>query len=655
MSLRVLVAVTHLLGAGHLTRAAALARAFAKAGHDTTLASGGMPAPLIRTDGVRLVQLPPVRTVGTDFRTLLDESGQPVTPARLEARRDMLIELIDTTRPDVVVTELFPFGRRGLAGEFMALAEHAKASRPETLVLSSVRDVLVAPAKPERIAQSHETLRRVYDAVLVHGDAELIPLEASWPLNDGARALLRYTGYVDDGSPVEPVCDSGTGEIVVSGGSSAASLPLYRTALAAAALMSKGRWRILVGGGVAEAEFASLLGAAPPNAMLERARADFRSLLAGAAVSVSQAGYNTVIDVLRSGCRAVFVPFEQGHETEQRLRAEHLAARGCGEVLLEADLSSAYLAERVDKVLQRPRADVAMVRLDGAEQSVAIVEELAGQRQNPVRPSRMRKSSASWHLVDEALSRAAERGAKISFWWRDDDAVAATPPLERLLGLARTYRTPVAIAAIPKSAEASLIARLAGEPLAHVLAHGLVHTNHARHGHKKAEFGLDRPLSRLVAEADEALRTAKAKFGGSLLPVFVPPWNRIAAELVPELPNLGYQGLSTFGPVPVPGSVSGLVQANTHLDLVDWHGGRGLRAPESLLVELAAAITSQGQAPIGLLSHHLVHDEATWSFCEELLSRLAEHTMVHIEDPSAMFAGAQTFSSWNGDLRIRLS
>src|SRR5215217_1248659 len=185
MSLRVLIAVTHLLGAGHLTRAAALARAFARAGHETTLASGGMPAPLIRTDGVRFVQLPPMRTAGTDFTTLLDESGQPVTPARLEARRDMLLDLIEDAPPDVVLTELFPFGRRALAGEFLAVVEHAKAARPDALVMASVRDILVAPAKADRIAAAHAILRTFYDAVLVHGDPDLVPLDASWPFDEG--------------------------------------------------------------------------------------------------------------------------------------------------------------------------------------------------------------------------------------------------------------------------------------------------------------------------------------------------------------------------------------------------------------------------------------------------------------------------------------
>jgi predicted glycosyltransferase len=115
MSLRVLIAVTHLLGAGHLTRAAALARAFAQEGHETTLVSGGSPAHLADFDGIGFVQLPPVRIIGTDFKTLLNENGAPVDAARLEQRRDLLRQTLLAARPDVIITELFPFGRRVLA------------------------------------------------------------------------------------------------------------------------------------------------------------------------------------------------------------------------------------------------------------------------------------------------------------------------------------------------------------------------------------------------------------------------------------------------------------------------------------------------------------------------------------------------------------
>jgi predicted glycosyltransferase len=640
---RILIAVSHLLGAGHLTRAAALARAFVKAGHDTVLVSGGMPAPLVRTDGVRLVQLPPVRTIGTDFTTLRDENGHLVTPARLEARRDALLELIDETRPDVLVTELFPFGRRALAGEFTALIEHAQAVLPDILVLASVRDILVAPSKPDRIAGTHETLSRFYDAVLVHGDPKVVPIEASWPLHENARGLLRYTGYVDDGAPIETGSDDAVGEVLVSGGSSAASLPLYQAAVAAAAMAPDRRWRVLVGTGVAEADFASLARSASPNLLLERVRRDFRSLLAKAAVSVSQAGYNTAVDVLRARCRAVFVPFEQGSETEQRLRAERLAAMGFGEVLTEAELSPASLAEAMRRTLRRPRPGSGTISLDGAARSVAIVEELAGDRLRPPGPTSLR-SPVPWGGLDEALRRAADRGATIPFWWRDDDAIAHTTRLDRLIGLARNRDIPLAIAVIPEHADPTLAARLAAEPLVRILVHGLAHMNHAAEGGKKAEFGPDRPLAQRAADARDALRLAESKLSEGLLPVFVPPWNRIAPDLVQELPKLGFRGLSTFGAVHLPKPAPGLVQANTHVDPIDWRHGCGLRNADSLLADLGVAIATHcnDRGPVGLLTHHLVQDEDTWAFCEELLNRLAQSAIVRFVDPCAMFVGAQT-------------
>jgi predicted glycosyltransferase len=628
MSLRVVIAVTHLLGAGHLTRAAALARAFARAGHEATLASGGMPAALVGTEGFRFVQLPPVRTKGTDFRTLLDENGDPVAPARLEARRDLLLEVIEEARPNVLVTELFPFGRRSLAGEFMALIEHAKAVRPDLLVLASVRDILAKPSRAERVTETHQRLRDCYDAVLVHGDPRLLPIDASWPVDEGVRHLFHYTGYVDDGAVPESTAAERAG-IVVSGGSSAASLPLYRAAIAAGALVSDRPWRILVGGGVAEADFAVLRRSVPANVTVERARGDFRRLLQGAAVSVSQAGYNTVLDALRTGVRAVLVPFEQGHETEQRLRAERLAAVGGATVVREADLSPSLLAERVGAMLPRPRPHLDGISLDGAERSVALVEELAAKRFVPSRLRPARGPASPWRILDDALTRVADDGAMISFWWRDDDAIAHTPALDRLLELRRRFDVPVAIAAIPARVQDSLVTRLRDERLVRVLVHGLAHANHAAHGERKAEFGPHRPLAGLAADAREGLQLARGRFA-DVLPVFVPPWNRIAPELVDILPALGFRAVSTFGRRRLRRPAAGLVRVNAHIDPVDWHGGRSLRPLGSVLEAVAEAVMDAladevPREPIGLLTHHLGHDDAVWSFCEELLARLAAH------------------------------
>ncbi|MET7248321.1 glycosyltransferase, partial [Methylobacterium sp. EM32] len=369
---RILIAVTHLLGAGHLTRAAALARAFAGAGHAVTLVSGGLPAALPRLDGIRLVQLPPVRITGTAFTALLDPEGAPVTAERLAARRDMLLAAFAEAAPDAVITELYPFGRRVLAPEFEALVKAMRAASPRPLLLASIRDILATPSRPERIAATHARLH-TYDAVLVHGDPAFLPLDTSWPVDEGVARRLRYTGYVDE-AEVPPAPDGPRAGIVVSGGSSAAGLPLQEAAVAAAFLTPGLSWRILVGRAVPEPAFAALAAAAPGNAVVERARPDFRALLARAALSVSQAGYNTVLDLLQGGGPALLVPFEAGHETEQRLRAETLAVHGLARVLPESELTAERLAAAV---LATPPPGVGhAIARDGARRSVAIVEAM---------------------------------------------------------------------------------------------------------------------------------------------------------------------------------------------------------------------------------------------------------------------------------------
>jgi predicted glycosyltransferase len=637
VKLRVLIAVAHLLGAGHLTRAAALARAFAQAGHPATLVSGGMPAPLVDIGEAALVQIPPVRTAGTDFSCLLDEAGAPVGQDRLDLRRRLLLEALGGARPDVVVTELFPFGRRVLGQEFMALIEAAGAWSPRPLIVASVRDILARPTKPDRIEETHRRLRDFYDAVLVHGDPRLIRLDRSWPLSEEAAALVRYTGYVDDGEGRLPQA-AASGEILVSGGSSAASLPLYRAALAAAEAVPERRWRVLVGAAVPQDALEALRAAAPAHATVERARPDFRALLAGAALSISQAGYNTAVDLIRAGVPAVLVPFEAGRETEQRLRADHLERIGLARVLPESALAPGVLAELVRAQLAAERPRPTEIGLQGAARSVAIIEELAAA---PGRPA-VARTAPDWSALDDVLRRTDDEGRPVAFWWRDDDAVAHTPALDRLLEVARVFEIPIALAAVPGGVERSLVDRLGDEPQAHVLVHGFRHENHAPPGEKKAEFGTHRSVSALAGDAAAGLRLAEQVCGGKLLAVFAPPWNRIAPRLVSRLPALGYRGLSAFGDRAAPEPVPGLRQVNTHLDPIDWTGTRGLLPEDVLVARLAAALAARldGEAddePIGLLTHHVIHDESVWRFCEALLDRLRKYDKLGYPSARALF------------------
>ncbi len=377
MSASVLIAVTHLLGSGHLVRAANLARALAQGGFSVTLASGGMPLRAMEGEPFGFVQLPVIRTEGTDFRTLLDEGGQPIAPERKTARIAMLEELAARLRPDVVIVEHFPFGRRQLAEEFLALIAAVKTARPEALVLSSVRDVLVTP-RPDRIAEAEERIAAMFDAVLVHGDAGFLPLDRSWPVGEGLAAKLRYTGYLADDRPAGIAQDND--EVIVSGGGSAAALPLFACAVVAARLDRSGRrWRLLAGRGMTEADLALLAADAPEKVVIERARPDFPALLAGCAVSVSQAGYNTVLDLVAAGRPAIVMPFDAGNETEQTVRAEAMERAGLARCFrLSGDFvgDAVALADAVGEAIGSKPPSLPINR-DGAARSAAIVAELA--------------------------------------------------------------------------------------------------------------------------------------------------------------------------------------------------------------------------------------------------------------------------------------
>lgn len=633
--MRVLIAVTHLLGAGHLTRAAALARALASAGHAVTLVSGGAPARLVRLDGVRLVQLDPVHVEGTAFRRLLDEAGAEAGPATLAARRRRLVEAVADTAPDLVVTELFPFGRRVLAAEFLALLEAARRRRPRPLILASIRDILVPPVSAGRIAEAHSRIAGLYDGVLVHGDPALIPLETSWPVDPALAHRLHYTGYLDEGDTV-PLDVAPRSGILVSAGSSAAGLSLLRAAAGAARLLPDLGWRILVGYGVPEAAFEELR-TGMPDGVIGRARSDYRTLLAGAAVSVSACGYNTAVDLLRTRTPAVLVPFQAGQETEQRLRAERLVAHGLAGMLPEADLGPERLCDAVLALAAAPSRPDHGVALDGAARSVALIEAAFGRHRGAL-PGR-RVGRREFRGLRIALDAAADRGAAVQLWWRDDDAVTATPALERLLDLSARFEAPLLLAAIPALAEPALAVRLQREPRRISLAvHGLAHANHAPAGARRAEFGDDRPGFALAADAAAALRLARARFPvDALLPVFVPPWNRLAPGLATGLADLGYLGLSAVeGP-----AIPGLARADIHLDPIDWHGTRSLGDAEGLVAWLAERIDARhAGSPIGLLTHHRVHDSAIWDFVADLLGLLRAHPAVTFRDPRALFGPA---------------
>ena len=368
--MRVLIVVTHLLGTGHLSRALTLARAFTAAGHQVTLASGGMPVPHLDSTSINLVQLPPLRSNGTDFTTLLMADDRPVDDACLAARRADLHACLTPT-PDVIITELFPFGRRILRAEFLSLLDAAAKLTPKPRILSSIRDILAPPSKPAKAQWADEIITRSYDGVLVHSDPDRLPLSVSWPVSDTLAPRLLYTGFVTTPAPTPN--DVGTNEILVSAGGGPVGEALYQTALATAQTDHR-RWRLLVGG--SDDRRTALATQAPANVTIEPPRPDFRQMLPNAAASLSLCGYNTALDVLQAGTPAVFVPFDDGQEVEQGLRAQSLAALPRIATLTTSDLTPDTLRDALAQVTAPGPARSITLKDDGAAETVRICERM---------------------------------------------------------------------------------------------------------------------------------------------------------------------------------------------------------------------------------------------------------------------------------------
>lgn len=258
----------------------------------------------------------------------------------------------------------------------------------------------------------------------------------------------------------------------------------------------------------------------------------------------------------------------------------------------------------------------------------------------------------SWTLLDDELARWRDAGRVATLWWRDDDAIEETAALERLLALQQASGVPLALAVVPAPATQSadggrgLARRLATATGVDVLQHGYGHVDHALPPAKKSELGPERPAMVVLGElgtgwlALERLFVAPS-FAGRLLPVLVPPWNRIAPALVPALLEIGLKGLSTLGPRQRPEPVRGLVQVNTHVDIIDWHGTRGFIGEEIALARLIFALshsrTSNGE-PVGVLSHHLAMDEPAWDFLSLLWQRATTATGLRMSAAHQLFA-----------------
>ncbi|MEM9602381.1 MAG: glycosyltransferase [Pseudomonadota bacterium] len=350
MSKRVLIHSQSLLGVGHERRTQLIANALHARGFDTHIALGG-PSALGLSTHARTHHLPSLRAADADFSGLVDDTGAPVGDAYRARRQQALAALFDRLEPDALVLELFPFGRRMLRFELLPLLEQAASTG--CTVVCSLRDILVAKAgtrAAEKRQWAVDLANRLFDAVLVHGDPEFVPLDASF--REAAQlASLHYTGLV---APSPLAAHAERRGVLVSVGGGAVGAPLLETALAAALAAANAThpWTLVAGPHCPDVAFARLAAVNHPHIAVLRSHPNLVELMASHAASVSQAGYNTVCDLLVTRTPSVLVPFSTETETEQQLRADRLATHDAFASLVADDITPARLQNAVSKVMQ---------------------------------------------------------------------------------------------------------------------------------------------------------------------------------------------------------------------------------------------------------------------------------------------------------------
>lgn len=240
-------------------------------------------------------------------------------------------------------------------------------------------------------------------------------------------------------------------------------------------------------------------------------------------------------------------------------------------------------------------------------------------------------TSANWVGLVAELDRWAEVRRIAAWWLRDDDAIESTRALDEFLGI--TAGIPVGLAVIPAAVRSELSGRLAQEPRVAVLQHGWRHANHVVDG-KKSEYPAGRDLARVGAEIAAGRARLRALFGPRALPMFVPPWNRIAPEFLPLLPQAGIGVVSAMASRrPASRMPAGLIARDVHFDFVAWHDKRRFVGEEMAITALLEHLRARraavaADAPLGILTHHLVMDAAALAFLARLIALTRGHPAV---------------------------
>ncbi len=384
----------YLTGMGHLVRSTEIARNLAKYFQVYFLNGGPTITGFEMPAEIELISLPALWLEDGKFQIPGDCSS---VEAVKESRKNLLIETFDRIQPDCLITEFFPFGRHKLFFELLPLLKHIKTTAPSTKIACSLRDVIGRATLAEEADIICELINSYFDLIFVHADSEFQSFGETFPRYQELNCEIKYTGFV---------AQSATGEktqedehflasinqenplIVVSVGGGRLGYELLQAVILASPILEKHIphcLQIFTGPFLPESQFQQLqqMSAEYKNVNLRRFTSCLPEYMKTAELSISLTGYNTTMNILKTGVKSLVVPI--GHydqDKEQLVRTRKLAQMGLVEVITSEELKPNLLAQRILNSLKQPSiANTSkLLNLEGAQKTATELQKFLSNK-----------------------------------------------------------------------------------------------------------------------------------------------------------------------------------------------------------------------------------------------------------------------------------
>jgi len=630
---------------GHLIRSREIVHALTD--FEVCFLNGGEIVPGFEFSAeIEVVNLPPIKSDAA-FKEIKAIDGFQSLEALKAARSKKILAEYKRFRPNAVIIELFPFGRRKFAFELIPLLTRIRLDGSTAKVVCSLRDILVSKRDQAR----HEdqvcyTMNRYFDLLVIHSDPKFQRLEETFSRMGDLTVPARYSGFVANGALdqdtaapedlLEEIAGAEVPLILASIGGGRVGIELLECAIEASAMIEADQAHhllIFTGPYFPEDDYARLasLAASRPHVTLRRYTTQFLAYMKAAELSISMAGYNTCMNLLVTETRAILLPFTGNNNEEQTIRAEKLEALGLANMISGEDLRPALLAEKMRSELGTAPRSVGL-KLKGAQETAVFVKELLENGapdkadRGPAIHMRNGLPGVFGLTLRDALEAEREAGRAIRIFLRDDDADDDLESLRQLFDVCLASGVPLNLEIIPQGLTEAGIRLLDNHKHLHpklfeLNQHGLTHLNHEKEG-RKCEFGPSRSLEQQFEDISKGKALLEKVFKDKFFPVFTPPWNRCTQDTLKALDRLGFK---VFSKDKGKSRATGYAfeEISTTLDLYRWKGNPMMKSPE----EIAEALVLQVKQdePIGLLLHHKVMGAMEFALLDQLLSVLCAY------------------------------